>query len=210
MIKHIIFDFGGVILNLGDDVNLETKTTGIPNDLSCIFNIPPERAKEIWKESKNSLVKGLETPKNFLQRMSSLLNKNIDINRGLDVWKRRYQLKNAYINWELIDFIKKLRKKYQIHMFTDTIDLDRGNKELVNQVEGNFQNIYRSYEQHLKKPDKEAYLNVLEKIEAKPEKCIFIDDIEANVSAARKIGIRGIIYENLFQLKSAMRKLGID
>ncbi len=50
MYKHIIFDFGGVFLDLGG------KHTGIPNDLSKIFNISEGEASEIWKDNKERLL----------------------------------------------------------------------------------------------------------------------------------------------------------
>lgn len=54
--------------------------------------------------------------------------------------------------------------------------------------------IFVSYELGLLKPDVEIYKLVLEKLTAKPEEVIFVDDKLKNVEAAKSIGIKGIVF----------------
>ena len=60
MIKHIIFDFGGVFLDLNKS------GMGVPTQLSKIFNIPVDVADKFWNENKEKMLIGKETPKDFL------------------------------------------------------------------------------------------------------------------------------------------------
>ncbi|MFR3313439.1 MAG: HAD family hydrolase [Alphaproteobacteria bacterium] len=55
--------------------------------------------------------------------------------------------------------------------------------------------IFVSYELGLLKPDKAIYQSVLEKLNAKPEEVIFIDDKRENVEAAKSLGINGIVFD---------------
>lgn len=54
--------------------------------------------------------------------------------------------------------------------------------------------IFVSYELGLLKPDVEIYKRVLERLGAKPEEVIFVDDKVKNVDAAKSIGIKGIVF----------------
>ena len=50
-----------------------------------------------------------------------------------------------------------------------------------------------SFEEHLMKPDPAIYKLLLERYNLEPDECIFFDDRERNVLAARKLGIDSII-----------------
>ncbi len=55
--------------------------------------------------------------------------------------------------------------------------------------------IFTSFELGLLKPNPKIYQTVLEKLEAKPNEVIFIDDKLQNVQAAQKLGLHSIVYE---------------
>ncbi len=56
------------------------------------------------------------------------------------------------------------------------------------------------------KPDPSACKYVIDKMGAKPEKTVFIDDAEANVASAEKVGMNGILFKTYKQLiKDLMR-----
>ena len=203
MYKHIIFDFGGVFLDLGG------KHTGIPKDLARVFNISEQKASEIWKNNKERLLTGQETPKDFLASMNTQLGLHLDITEAYTSWKSYNMTEKEQINWDLLDYVRQLKKNYKIHMLTDTIDLDRSSDKWVNKVDSHFENIFKSYKERLKKPDKKAFLNAIAKIGADLEECVFVDDFQPNVAAANELGMKGILFINLQTLKSDFKKLGI-
>jgi len=47
-----------------------------------------------------------------------------------------------------------------------------------------------------RKPEKEIFLKVLEMTGANPEESLFIDDVEANVIQAKKLGFKTILYSS--------------
>jgi putative hydrolase of the HAD superfamily len=53
-----------------------------------------------------------------------------------------------------------------------------------------FDRVFLSYEMGLKKPDKRIYEKVVEEIGAKPEQCLFFDDLEENLNAAKEVGLK--------------------
>lgn len=56
------------------------------------------------------------------------------------------------------------------------------------------------------KPDPEIYHRLFDKYGLVPEECIFIDDQPANISTARKLGMKGIIFESYGQLLADLEK----
>ena len=54
--------------------------------------------------------------------------------------------------------------------------------------------IWISCEHGYLKPEKEAYFCFFEKFGLKPEECLFIDDSAANIEAAMRCGMQGIVY----------------
>lgn len=189
MIKHIVFDFGGVILDL-DGVH-----TGYPDDLAQIFDISNEDAQEIWSKNKTLVMTGKESPQQFLERMKSELQLDIDAPSTLRFWEKRNIITRNRIDWELVALIQKLSHKYKVHMLTDQIQLDNGASEWKHEFEQHFDTILRSYEQGLRKPDAAAFENLLIKINARPEEVLFIDDAFQNIEAAQKLGIHVVCYE---------------
>jgi len=190
MIKHIVFDFGGVILDL-DGVH-----TGYPDNLAIIFDTPLENAVKIWSENKTAVITGKETPKQFLTRIKKDYNFRFDVEEGMKYWEEQNIIDRSRIDWQLLHFIEALKDKYQIHMLTDQIQLQNGASAWIDRVDGCFHTILRSYEQGYRKPYPEAYLNLLQKINAveSPASVVFIDDNQANIEASNALGIHSILY----------------
>ena len=59
-----------------------------------------------------------------------------------------------------------------------------------------------SYYVNLIKPDPAIYLCLLEKYGLKAEECLFIDDREENVAAARELGMQAVRFENYEQARA--------
>ena len=56
------------------------------------------------------------------------------------------------------------------------------------------------------KPDPEIYRRLFDKYGLVPEECIFIDDQPANIAMARKLGMKGIRFENYGQMQADLDK----
>ncbi len=72
-----------------------------------------------------------------------------------------------------------------------------------------FHGIVISCYSHLVKPESAIYEYALERYALDPSETIFIDDSQANVDAAEKAGIQGILFEKPEQCEQALEKLGI-
>ena len=204
MYKHIIFDFGGVFLNLMG------QHSGVPKQLSEVLSIPENDAEKLWKENREKLLTGKESPKQFLDRVVRGVYGNANMDEVHAKWEASDRVKKDQINWQLVDYVEQLRKSgYQLHMLTDTIDLSRKNDPIVKEIDARFQNVFKSHEEGLRKPDKNAFVNALKKIKAEPKECVFVDDYESNVKAASELGITAVQFTTTEKLKEVFERLGI-
>ena len=204
MYKHIIFDFGGVFLNLMG------QHSGVPKQLSEVLSIPENDAEKLWKENRDKLLTGKESPKQFLDRVVRGVYGNANMDEVHAKWEASDRVKKDQINWQLVDYVEQLRKSgYQLHMLTDTIDLSRKNDPIVKEIDTHFQNVFKSHEEGLRKPDKNAFVNALKKIKAEPKECVFVDDYESNVKAASELGITAVQFTTTEKLKEVFERLGI-
>jgi FMN phosphatase YigB (HAD superfamily) len=59
------------------------------------------------------------------------------------------------------------------------------------------------------KPQKEVYQIVARKLQRRPEQCVLIDDKPPFVDGARRVGMQGIAYESLGQVRQDLAALGV-
>lgn len=89
----------------------------------------------------------------------------------------------------------RLKKICRVFLLSNTNELHysylTANFPVLGQVDG----AVLSYEAGACKPGKEIYLAALNMAGARPEECVFVDDIKANADAAGALGIRAIQYK---------------
>ena len=61
----------------------------------------------------------------------------------------------------------------------------------------------------LRKPDLAAYAHVVDTLGVPAESCVFIDDRQSNVRAARESGLQGVLFEGVDPLRRALTQVGV-
>lgn len=61
----------------------------------------------------------------------------------------------------------------------------------------------------VKKPDEKLFQIALRKLHVKPHDLYFLDDTPANVDAAKKLGIHGIVFKDAKQAEQELKKAGL-
>jgi len=59
------------------------------------------------------------------------------------------------------------------------------------------------------KPEREIYEITAGKLEVEPQRCVFIDDSPTYADGATQAGMQAIVYEDLEQVKDALKDLGV-
>lgn len=199
MVTDIIFDLGGVLLDLNmEGIGEACKRLGINPELFFVKTDEKNTSTVCQGISASQAITAYQvgemTSEQFLSLVLSHCSEGITCGDIIEAW-------NACIGeiprWR-IDLIKALRSKgYHTHLLSNTNDLHweeikrRFFMEEGCTCQNLFDHVFVSHEVHLAKPDPAIYLHAVEKIGHPAEQCLFIDDTLLNVEAAKREGLQG-------------------
>ncbi len=184
----IIFDLGGVIINLDYKLTIDAfKNLGLAN-----FD-------EMYTQAKQSnLFDDFETGKissqHFINSMLPYLPSGVSANKVVHAW-------NAMIldfPKERLELLDKLKSNYRIFLLSNTNDihLQAVKRSLANttdrKLESYFEKVYLSHEVKLRKPHKEIFELVCKEQNLDPSRTLFIDDTIGHIEGSIKIGLKGL------------------
>ncbi|WP_251050697.1 MULTISPECIES: HAD family hydrolase [unclassified Microbacterium] len=99
-------------------------------------------------------------------------------------------------NIELIEYARSLQGRARTAILSNSADGAREEEERRYGFSEIFDPICYSHEQGVNKPDPQAYLLALQRLEAAPEDVFFIDDHLISVASAAEVGIHGILHRD--------------
>jgi|TARA_B100001093_G_scaffold520473_1_gene616399 putative hydrolase of the HAD superfamily len=183
-IKAIIFDLGGVILNIDYDLTIkEFEKLGVLNSTSYY-------SKNEQKKIFNDLEIGKISEKEFINAVKLKTN-NANENQIKHAWNK--MLLNLPL--EKLIFIKRIMYNYQTFLLSNTncIHISCFKNSLSETewklFESAFNKIYFSYKIGMRKPSVKIFEYVLKENHLKAKNVLFIDDSIQHINAAQKIGI---------------------
>lgn len=198
MIKNVVFDLGGVLIDFKPEKYLEH--IGYNEKEVSFFTTMVFGSKE-WSEYNSSKYDAEQTKRNLMKRNPQYADKIEYIFNKID-----YQ----YILFEKKDtahYLKELKSKgYNIYLLSDlSTDSYNYNKrfDFFNDIIGG---VY-SFEIGSTKPNKKNYETLLSRYHLIPEETIFIDDRLDNIKAANNFGIHGIQFKTLEDVKEQVKLL---
>lgn len=184
--KNIIFDLGGVILNI--DYSLTEKAfakLGI-SDFKTMFS----QAQQT--QLFDNYEKGFISSNTFRAELKKYLQKDTSDKIIDEAW-------NAILldlPQERIEFLKKIKLTHRTFLLSNTNDI---HIETINtylkkeyglaDLSSLFEKMYLSYEIGMRKPDAEIFELVLQENNLVPSETLFIDDSIQHVEAAKNLGI---------------------
>ena len=198
MIKAIIFDAGGVIIEQGSQLN----------EFAKIFK--PKNKQELWEKINHfvgPLCKGEISEKEYWRRIAD--SENVDPKTvPQNLWVKNYE-ETTNINESVVDLIKSLRRNYKTILISNTIKPHVAINKKRKLFE-NFDDVLNSNEVHLSKDTPAIFKLALKRNQLDAEECIFIDDIQKFVEIANSIGIYGILFKKINPLKKELVSLGVN
>lgn len=184
LIKHIIFDFGGII------VDLDKKAA---TDAFAALGFEAEKYVDEYRQA--GVFTGLELGDMSAEEFCACVRREAtgaaDSHAVCAAWNRML----TGIPQHRLQAVKSLRSRYDVYMLSNTnaIHWDFSVKKLFPQQEYSpedcFDRIFLSFEMHLRKPEPAAFRHVLTETGIEARQCLFIDDSAENCAAARQIGL---------------------
>ncbi len=180
MIKNIILDIGGILLDDGKE-NLR-------------------EFLQVSEEETNKLSKTVYGSKEFRQYllgninlekcMNGIISKNPEYKKYIEKMLTSSNLKGIVpVKSNLLQVIRKLKETYKIYFLSNiTKETYLYIEEILNEFDGG---IY-SFKVHLCKPDPEIYKKLLCTYNLNKKESIFFDDRQRNVDIGNELGIKSI------------------
>ncbi len=201
MIKNIIFDMGGVLIDYNPE---KTMYSVFDRDTADILLKEIFRNK-IWADRD----RGTKTSEDIMNEKGGLIPPDA-YEKAREIVYNLYPYMKPFP--KMYDFIKGLKEKgYKIYLLSNASFDFYDNKDNIPAL-SLFDGYLISADYKLLKPEREIYLALYEKYSLDPAECFFIDDVRENVEGALATGMAGHCYSHgdIEILKSAMREHGID
>jgi putative hydrolase of the HAD superfamily len=190
-IKNLIFDLGGVILNINPQLTLDAfSKMGMDKILGG-------EAKKYQVNMLHGIEKGATSPQIFRNNVRDILGNNVSDEAIDKAWTAMI----INLPQERIKYLEELKKSYRIFLLSNTNEIHR---ILFHRMfkEGHgysfydlFEKNYYSHEMGLRKPDPEIYRIVLKDNNLTPEETLFIDDLKENTESAESLGMQALLIE---------------
>jgi len=188
-IKNIIFDLGGVILNIDYHLTMDAfRKLGMEEFFS----------QQQQTEMVDLYEKGFISSDEFRNQIKS----HLPADTKTDQIDRAWNIMLLDLPIERIELLTQLKKKYRLFLLSNTNEIHiRAFSNYLWQTFG-FDNLshlfekeYLSYQLGMRKPDKEIFEFVLDENGLKAEQTIFIDDSPQHIEGAKQTGIHTIWLE---------------
>ena len=196
-----IFDVGGVLIS--------NQMEHVWRDVRETLQLDEPVFRTAWREIGPALGSGqieeAEFWRRFLERTGAAGTLPEE-----SLFVREYGRRWA-VHQEVLDLVKRLKTLgLKTAVLSNTItahvshNTERG-------LYAPFDVLVFSNEVGLSKPDPAIYWYTLERLglAARPEAAFFVDDLEENVTAARALGMHGILFTDAAQLMKDVRTLGV-
>ncbi len=191
-VKHILFDLGGVLLNidykLTERAFIDLGITDFPERYSQLSQTPVFDDFETGKIDKDS----------FIAQMQTMAGVPLSAQQITDAW-----------NAMLLDYpLRRLQILQQLRLYYDLLLLSNTNEiheaafnDILYKAHGMptvgvfFDKVYLSHRIGMRKPNPEVFRYILEENGLNAADTLFIDDSPQHIEGAKSVGIRTIYME---------------
>ncbi len=186
-IKNIIFDYGGVIINIDFSLTINAFVElGFINVEDCIFK---SKGYDLLLKMEKGNISN-EDFRNELRKISKIKLADNQIDFAWNALLLDMPIKR-------IKLLEKLKTNYKIFLLSNTNSIHY-NKYLKNlqtdfgysDFNKLFDKAWFSFQIKMVKPDSEIYKHVLSEASIQPNETLFIDDSKINIEGAKKLGIK--------------------
>ncbi|MDO8555671.1 MAG: HAD-IA family hydrolase [Nanoarchaeota archaeon] len=199
MIKGLIWDMGGVIINF--DANITNRLLSedcgrSPEEVNALLYGGSAAGREYNAGLISDYYLGETDSEGFYFHVAQALQLNMSRERFEAVWKATLTTPNI----EVVDLIHRLHRRYQqcILSSTNPWQLERMNEFTTIGGKIDLQTLLgddrmvTTYKVHDKKPSKRLFRAACAVLGLEKELCVYIDDVKKYTDAAKKFGLQAV------------------
>jgi glucose-1-phosphatase len=193
-IKNIVFDFGGVLLDLAPEKSFTALAKLMGGDEGVAQEMYVKHAALFDNYESGKLIM-----ENFLWNLQNMCKEVPDITDVINAWNA------MLLGWNLdkLALLKDLKSKYNVYLLSNTNEIHlnwvrrdlRRNHHVVDFEKVFFHKAYYSHELGMRKPNKDIFEFVISDAGIVPSETVFIDDNAANIETAKTLGFNAFLFE---------------
>jgi putative hydrolase of the HAD superfamily len=191
-IRHIILDFGGVILNLDykktEQAFIDLGITDFANRYSQL------KQTEIF----DRLETGSADKAEFIKELKTITGETITDQQIITAWNAML----LDIPLRRLQILQQLQLHFDMFLLSNTNEIhEEAFNEILRAQCGFksmgvfFDKVYYSHRVGMRKPNKEIFQLILDQNSLNPEKTLFVDDSPQHIEGAKALGIQTIFLE---------------
>ncbi len=194
-IRAVVFDIGGVL-----EI---TPRTGWVEKWEARLHLKPgkldERLMDVWRAGTLGTISEEEVEKRIGEIMG--------MDRGqvaalmADLWEEYL----GELNVELAAYFASLRPRYQTAILSNSFAGARGKEQERYQFAEICDHLIYSHEEGMVKPERRIFELTCERLGVQPAEIVFLDDVEANIAAAREFGMQAILFRETKEAIAAIQ-----
>ena len=203
MIQTVISDMGNVVLFFDHMIFIRKIAEYTPYSPSEVLSILEENISLIKNFSRGKL-----EPDGYVEEMIRLLDAEVEEEKFITFYREIFS-----VNRNVLETLKKTKASSLSPQLVLLSNTDSLHFEYIREAFPEifiFDEYVLSYETGSLKPETEIYKNALKQAGISPEEAVFIDDLEENVKAADKLGMKGILYRKGMDLRLELSRYGIS
>lgn len=188
-IKKIVFDIGGVLLNVRDEELID--------GLSKKFGVPENKIQEAFDELNSESMAGTMPEIEYYKRFSEIIG--VRLGDTVDEIRPLFEMSEIYkANPNMQEMVNQIGKGgTELYIYSNIIPtLGPIVMRTINQLYPKFkkENIFFSYDIHANKIDVDSFKKIANLVGSseKPDEVLFIDDLEKYTTNARISGLRTV------------------
>ena len=198
-IQALIFDFGSVLVQMGDDAPRRALAERLGLPLKELYRLIFD------SDTASRAMVGELTIEQHWQAVGAALGVVPD---ELPAVRAQFWSTDQ-VNTELVDYIRTLRPKYKVGLLSNAWNDLRQVMQQRFGFDGLFDELIISAEVGLAKPDPRIFHLAVARLGVPPAQAVFVDDVLANAEAARAVGLQAIHYRNNPQLFEELEALHV-
>jgi putative hydrolase of the HAD superfamily len=197
IIKLLIFDMGKVFVHFDWGRTYEAFVKVTKRDL--------ETVKTVFSAVYFPYERGHITTQDVIDHINKELEASLDHVEFSNLWTSTLDEDK-----EMTDLLQTLRKtQLPMYLLSNINEVSYGYLQEKFNVAQHFDELVLSYKVGHIKPAVEIYHEVLNRSNMSAENCLFIDDVEENIEAAKSVGINCIHFKGIEDLKIKLAHFGI-
>ncbi len=201
-LRAVVFDFGMVLTDLPDPV--------AHAELVRITGLPADRFEHLYWVDRHAYDEGKLNGLTFWQKFSADAGLNLgeEAVGELKLWDARMWTTQ---NPSMVAWQQRLKEcGLRTAILSNMGDVVHANITREFAWLKRFDVLVWSYQLGIAKPDPAIYRYTLEKLGTQPEETLFLDDKQVNIEAARALGMKGIVFSTVEQLRTDLITQGLD